>query len=307
MGASKVLVIGATGYMGKNVVAASAKLGHPTFALVRSATSNDPAKAQVLKAFQEAGVTLVVGDLADHASLVAALKQVDVVISTVGGMQIMDQTKILDAAKEVGTIKRFLPSEFGQDVDRIELDVEITKGLFNAKREIRRLCEKSGIPYTFVASGSYAGYYLAPIVQDLWAPPRAGKLTIFGDGKAKAIFVDEADISTFTVKCVDDPRTENKTLHIMPKENIMSQNEVTAIWEKKIGVTFDKEVLSTEGVLKSIQEMPFPDNLMRAIKYSIFVKGDQTFFTLGEHEVEATALYPDVKYTTVDEYLSRLV
>ncbi|CAM6090504.1 unnamed protein product [Calypogeia fissa] len=139
------------------------------------------------------------------------------------------RTSLSKAAKEVGTIKRFLPSEFGQDVDRIELDVEITKGLFNAKREIRRLREKSEIPYTFVASGSYAGYYLAPIVQDLWAPPRAVKLTIFGDGKAKAIFVDEADISTFTVKCVDDPRTENKTLHIMPKENIMSQNEVTAI------------------------------------------------------------------------------
>jgi hypothetical protein len=149
---------------------------------------------------------------------------------------------------------------------------------------------------------------LAPVVQDGWSPPREGKLTIYGDGNAKAIFLDEQDIGIFTVKSVDDPRAENKLLHIIPKENVASQNEVTAIWEKKIGHTFEKEVLPGEGVLKKISELGFPDDLMLAIKYSIFVKGDQTEgITFGEKDVEATALYPDVKYTTIDEYLSRLV
>ena len=46
------------------------------------------------------------GDLDDHASLVAALKQVDVVISTVGGEAILDgQLKLIAAIKEVGHIK----------------------------------------------------------------------------------------------------------------------------------------------------------------------------------------------------------
>jgi uncharacterized protein YbjT (DUF2867 family) len=46
------------------------------------------------------------GDLGDHASLVAALKQVDVVISTVGGEAILDgQLKLIAAIKEVGHIK----------------------------------------------------------------------------------------------------------------------------------------------------------------------------------------------------------
>lgn len=307
MVASKVLVVGATGYIGQHVVTASTKLGHPTFALVRSTTSSDPAKAALLKSFKDAGATLVVGDLSDNASLVAALKQVDVVISTVGGGQLLDQAKLLTAAKEAGTIKRFLPSEFGNDVDQIELDVEVTKDLFGAKRQIRRLVEQSGIPFTYVSAGSYAGYYLAPIVQDAWAPPKDGTLTIFGDGNAKAIFVDEADVGTFAIKAIDDPRTANKQLVIIPKENVLSQNELVALWEKKLGHIFEKEVLGKEAVLKSIGELPFPDNLLRAIKYSIFVKGDQTAFPLGESDVEATALYPDVKYTTVDEYLTRLV
>jgi uncharacterized protein YbjT (DUF2867 family) len=44
------------------------------------------------------------GDIQDHESLVAALKQVDVVISTVGGAQLRDQLKLIAAIKEVGHI-----------------------------------------------------------------------------------------------------------------------------------------------------------------------------------------------------------
>lgn len=102
---SKILVVGATGYLGRHVVAASARLGHPTFALVRDPAPSDPAKAQVLKDFQESGVTLVKGDLYDHGSLVSAVKAADVVISTLGALQIADQTKLIDAIKEAGNVK----------------------------------------------------------------------------------------------------------------------------------------------------------------------------------------------------------
>ena len=56
---SKILIIGGTGYMGKSVVEASAKAGHPTFALVRESTVNDPAKSQLIEKFKELGVKLV--------------------------------------------------------------------------------------------------------------------------------------------------------------------------------------------------------------------------------------------------------
>lgn len=41
----------------------------------------------------------------DHGSLVKAIKQVDVVISTVGRKQLLDQTKIISAIKVSGNIK----------------------------------------------------------------------------------------------------------------------------------------------------------------------------------------------------------
>jgi hypothetical protein len=49
--------------------------------------------------------TILQGDVGDHESILAALKQVDVVISTLSPTLIADQLKLIDAIKEVGHIK----------------------------------------------------------------------------------------------------------------------------------------------------------------------------------------------------------
>ena len=56
---SKVLIIGGTGYIGKFIVEASAKSGHPTFALVRESTVSDPVKGKIVENFKNLGVTLL--------------------------------------------------------------------------------------------------------------------------------------------------------------------------------------------------------------------------------------------------------
>nr|M1T9X3.1 RecName: Full=Phenylcoumaran benzylic ether reductase IRL1; AltName: Full=Isoflavone reductase-like 1; Short=GbIRL1; Short=IFR-like protein 1 [Ginkgo biloba]AGG40646.1 isoflavone reductase-like protein [Ginkgo biloba] len=306
MGKSRILIIGATGYIGRQVAKASAALGHPTLILVRETTASNPEKAQLLESFKSSGITIVHGSLEDHASLVEAIKKVDVVISTVGGAQIADQLNIIKAIKEVGTIKRFLPTEFGNDVDKTSA-VEPAKGLFALKVKIRRAIEAEGIPYTYVSSNCFAGYFLPNLGQPgLTAPPR-DKIVIFGDGNAKAVFVKEEDIGTFTIKSVDDPRTLNKTLYLRLPANTFSFNELVALWEKKIGKTLEKVYVPEEQVLKTIAETPFPGNIIISIAHSIFVKGDQTNFEIGDNGVEGSELYPDVKYTTVDEYLNQFV
>ena len=45
------------------------------------------------------------GDVLNHESLVNAIKQVDVVISTVGHALLADQVKIIAAIKEAGNVK----------------------------------------------------------------------------------------------------------------------------------------------------------------------------------------------------------
>lgn len=157
-----------------------------------------------------------------------------------------------------------------------------------------------------------------------------------------AVFNEEHDIGTYTIKAVDDPRTLNKILYIKPPKNTLSFNDLISLWEKKIGKSLEKTYIPKEQVLKLIQgmqmkkkpsvsfisvaffvwvfshisflvfmiasESEFPMNILLAINHSIFVNGDLTNFEIEpSFGVEASELYPEVKYTTIDEYLNRFV
>ncbi|KEH36168.1 putative eugenol synthase [Medicago truncatula] len=304
---SRILIIGGTGYIGKHIVEASVKVGHDTFALVRESTMADPTKAKLLHNFKTIGVNLVHGDLYDNESLVKAMKQVDVVISALSHTHAADQLKIIHAIKEAGNVKRFFPSEFGNDVDRVHA-VEPAKSVFSVKAQIRRMIEAEGIPYTYVSTNSFAGYFVPTFVQPGATGPPTDKVIILGDGNKKAVFNKEEDIGTYTIKAVDDPRTLNKILYLRPPKNIYSFNDVIALWEKKIGKTLEKIYVSEDKLLRDIEEKPFPDNVGLAICHSVFVKGDHTNFEIEpSFGVEASALYPDVNYTTLEECLDHFI
>nr|AIB06954.1 eugenol synthase [Vanda hybrid cultivar] len=301
---SKILIIGGTGYIGKHVVAASVKLGHPTFVLVRPSSASDPAKVGFLQGLTGAEVKVVHGDLNDYQSLLSAIKQVDIVISTVGGLQLADQVNIIKAIKEAGNIKRFLPSEFGLDPERVT-KIEPAASALAGKVAIRQAIKAEGIPYTIISNNYFAGYSLPTLAQ---ASPPVDKITIFGDGNTKGVFVDEDDIGIYTIKAANDPRTLNKIVYIRPPGCIYSHNELISLWEKKTGKTLERIYLSDEEIFKIIQEAPIPFNVIFALNYLVFVKGDCLSFEIDPSvAAEATELYPEVKYTTVEEYLSRVL
>ncbi|KAK4804890.1 hypothetical protein SAY86_004707 [Trapa natans] len=263
---SRILIIGATGYIGKFIAAASTKAGHPTFALIRESTLSNPDKANLVQEIKSSGIDIVPGDISDHDGLVKAIKEVDVVISTVGKDQLANQDKLIAAIKEAGNIKRFFPSEFGYFLPALSQP---------------RLAAK--------------------------APPR-DEVVILGDGNAKAIYNFEEDIASYTIRAVDDVRTLNKILYIRPPENIYSLNELVVLWEKKMGNTLERIYIPEEQVLKDIQESSGHNSMILSISHSVFVKGDQTNFEMKPSlGVEASQLYPDIKYLTVDEFLGRFV
>ena len=59
MADTKILFIGGTGYLGKFIVEASAKAGHPSFLLVRESSLSNPEKAPLYDKFKSLGVQLV--------------------------------------------------------------------------------------------------------------------------------------------------------------------------------------------------------------------------------------------------------
>ncbi|KAL3538980.1 hypothetical protein ACH5RR_002346 [Cinchona calisaya] len=303
---SKILIIGVTGSLGFDLAKASVQASHPTYGLVRDSAFSDPNKSQKLQILSDAGVTLLKGSLQDEESLVEAIKQVDVVICSIPSKLVLDQKLLVQAIKRAGCIKRFIPSEFGSDPDKTRVS-DLDYNFYSRKAEIRRLIEAEHIPYTYICCNFFMRYLLPSLVQPgLKSPPRE-KVTIYGDGTIKGVFVKQSDVAAFTIRSVDDPRTLNMALHLRPPGNVYSMNELVEIWETKIDKELQKTYISEEELLIKIKETPYPDNMELVFVYSAFVKGDQTYFDIeSSGRVEGTQLYPQLVYTTIIEYLDTL-
>ncbi|XP_008777499.1 isoflavone reductase homolog [Phoenix dactylifera] len=309
---SRILVVGGTGYLGRRIVRASLDDGHPTYVLYRREIGVDIDKVQILMSFKKQGAHLVEGSFSDHRSLVDAIKQVDVVICAISGVhfrsnQILLQLKLVDAIKEAGNIKRFLPSEFGMDPARMGHALAPGRVPFDDKMVVRKAIEDAGIPFTYVSANCFAGYFVGGLCQLGKIVPSRDSVCLLGDANVKAIFVDEDDIAMYTIKTIDDPRMLNKTLYIRPPENILSQREVVEAWEELIGKELSKSSISVEDFLANLKGQDLATQEGLAHFYHIFYEGCLTNFEIGDGGEEASQLYPEVTYTRVKDYLKQYV
>ncbi|KAJ1689576.1 hypothetical protein LUZ63_013731 [Rhynchospora breviuscula] len=268
----KILVIGGTGRFGKHVVDASIRANHATFVFTRPPATDDTEKKKILESFTSLGVELIFGTLHDYEMLLEAVKKVDVIISTLGSdpVQLELQTKIIKAIMEAGNIKRFIPSEFGMDPERVN-PVEPAKAVFMMKAQIRQMIKNYNMPHTIIRSHIFQNFYIPRLGQAEISPPIYDTVGIIGDGNAQVLYVNARDIATYVIKTVDDPRTLNKILYITPRS-------------------------------------PPPLSFQLSIAYSAYINGVQPNFNIDPSSaVEATELYPEVGYITVEEFMDSLL
>ncbi|PIA41457.1 hypothetical protein AQUCO_02200106v1 [Aquilegia coerulea] len=184
----KVLVVGGTGYIGKRIVKASLAQGHTTYVLLRPETAYDIDKLQMVLGFKEQGAILIEASFSDPASLLHAVKQVDVVICTMSGAHSQNltlQLKLVDAIKEAGNVKRFLPSEFGMDPSRMGHALEPGRDTFDKKMIVRKAIEDAGIPFTYVSANCFGGFFVGNLSQMGPFIPSRDKVCLYGDGSVK--------------------------------------------------------------------------------------------------------------------------
>jgi uncharacterized protein YbjT (DUF2867 family) len=145
---ARVLVVGATGGIGRRVVAAAQRHGLDVRALVR-----DVARAERVLP----GVDVVGGDLEQPESLTAAVRDVDAIVFTHGGNGSPDEARRID----YGGVANVLSALDGR-TPRIALMTSIGVSrqgrggageLLDWKRRSERLVRASGAPYTIVRPG----------------------------------------------------------------------------------------------------------------------------------------------------------
>ncbi|MQL99301.1 hypothetical protein Taro_032023 [Colocasia esculenta] len=306
---SSVLVVGGTGYLGKRFVRASLTAGHRTYVLHRPEIGMDIDKAQMLLSHKKEGAILVHGSFGDHQSLVDAVRNADVVICPISGVhhrshEILLQLKLVDAIKEAGNVKRFIPSEFGSDpLYNMQHCTNPAKVAFEDKMAVRKAIEEAGIPFTYILGNCTMGYFVSGLCQPGTLFPSRDSVCLHGDGNVKAIFVEEDDVAAYTIKCVDDPRTLNTTLVIRPPENTLSQREVVGMY---IGKELKKTSISKEGLLASMRDQPLAIQVGMGHYDNVFHDGCLCLELENQH-LEATELYPEIQYTRVQEYLKAFV
>uniref|UniRef100_A0ACD5TYQ5 Uncharacterized protein n=1 Tax=Avena sativa TaxID=4498 RepID=A0ACD5TYQ5_AVESA len=301
---SKVLVVGGTGFVGRRMVRASLAQGHRTFVLMRPEIGMDVEKLQLLLSFKARGAVLVEASMDDHRSLVAAVRQADVVVSAMGGSQLLLQLKLVEAIKEAGNVQRFLPSEFGVDPARMGHALEPGRVTFDDKMVIRKAIEEANIPHTYVSANCLGTFFAANLSQIGTLLPPKERVRVYGDGNVKVIFMDEDDVATYTIKSIDDPRTLNKTIYLRPPENILSQNEMIAKWERLSGKVLEKIPIPSDEFLASMKGADLAYQSVVGHFYHIFYEGCLTNFGI-ENDEEASLLYPEVQYTRMDMYMER--
>jgi uncharacterized protein YbjT (DUF2867 family) len=206
-----ILVTGATGNVGSEVVEQLVSAGHPVRVLVR----DERKVAHLAKQVQKA-----VGDLDKPETLPAAMQGIDKMFLVITGNGAVQTQNALAAAKQAGVRHIVKLSS-----STVRYPVKI--GEWHRERE--KLVAESGIASTFIRPGAFMANALR------WAPMIRSQAAVFQagtDGKTPAI--DEKDIASVSVVALTRPGHEGKSYEISGPVAISAAEQV-AILSKVLG------------------------------------------------------------------------
>jgi uncharacterized protein YbjT (DUF2867 family) len=228
-----ILVAGATGVLGSEIVRQLRADGRPVRALVRTTSSPDR-----IAELERSGVEIARGDLKDRASLDAAVRGVDTVISTVTTILTSQPGDSFDATDGAGT-RNLIDAAAAAGVNRfvyISFDTSQVPDspLTAAKRDVESHLRRSGLTYTVLQPGLFMESWLGPY---LFADPVAGTAKVYGEGTQGVRYVAVRDVAAMAVRCLAVPSARNATIPFGGPEAI-SQREAVQLFEKETGKPF---------------------------------------------------------------------
>jgi len=288
-----VLVVGASGNLGSKFAKELLKLKRSEVrVLVRSQNASTGEKQELIQELKQLGAQVVEGDVNSVDSLKKALTGVDAVISAVSGETLgQGQLNLLEAVKQTGTIKRFIPSEFGVDLDRVgkgKFFVLDTKIAFGEK------VAQTGIPYTIVSTSIFLTYLISPFMGIDVANAQVQVPGGVGDFKISTTHPD--DIAAITARLLYDTRARNA--HIQIASDTLTWNELISHLESAYGKKFERKAVSEEQLRQGIKTDANPRNVFSQVLLLESLLGN----TENNHAVNRE-WYPDIKTKKVNEYV----
>jgi uncharacterized protein YbjT (DUF2867 family) len=297
----KVLVVGATGTLGRQIVRRALDEGHEVRCLVRS--------AQRAGFLREWGVDLVRGNLTKPEMLPPALEGVDAVIDaatarpseSVKEVDWQGKVNLIQATQAAG-VKRFI------FISILNAEKFPHVPLMSVKRCTEKFLAESGLDYTVLQPCGFLqgliGQYAMPILE---------KQAIWVMGEAAPIaYMDTQDIAKFAVKALSTPATVNRSFPLAGTR-AWGAYEIIRLCERKCGQEAKISRISLD-LLRAIRKVAYffqwGWNFADRLAFVEVVAGsqpldapmDEVYATFGINKDEITTLEDYMQ-----EYFSRIM
>lgn len=292
-----ILVVGATGSLGGRITRGLLAQGKAVRFLDRrnpiSLELAQQGRANTAQSLIEAGAQAVYGDLKDRASLDAAVKGVDTVITTATATQrggddtipavdLEGTLNLIEAAKAAG-VKRFMYASIYGSIQGHPVP------LFSIKGTCEAALERSGMEYTILWPFVYMEIWIGMVVG---MPLMARQpITLIGQGDHHHNFVSEADVATFALTALCNPAAANQRIGI--------GGPASYTWTEVVNA-----VGAAMGAPLPVRYLPLGSQVpLLPPAASDLLNGMETFETFVD--MATTAPTYGLKLTTLDEFIRR--
>ncbi|MFF0412251.1 NAD(P)H-binding protein [Kitasatospora sp. NPDC004745] len=236
-----ILVIGATGSVGRHVASALAEGGYGVRALVR-----DPGRVPLPE-----GVEAVRGDLSAPETLAAALRGVDRVYLMWPGLPVEPRVVELIAAHAERVV--YLSADVADLAD------DEPAVIFH--QEIERLIRKSGVRWTFVRAIDFAGNTLG------WADQVRQGVVRWPYGRARRSLVHERDIADVAVRALTEDGHDGAR-HVVTGPESIAHAELVRLIGEELDIELRWEELAPAAAREQLTaawgDAAFVDSRLRA-------------------------------------------
>ncbi len=268
---SRVLVVGATGQLGRVIVQKLAAAGTPVRALARN--------HEKLAAIAGPGVEIAAVNLLNVPALNEACRGVGQIVSTANNnmgvgplspkrIDLAGHQNLCAAARNAGVRRLVYISARGIDQDS---PVDIFKVKWYIEDAIRR----SGVPHVIVRPTAFMDVWIDQILAD--GIRRKGKATIFGDGSAAGNYIAVDDVAEFIRAILAREEIVNEVIDIGGPSTV-SLNDLVTLIEKRLGSS-GKRTHIPAVALKLLPALvrPFNERAARLISLGAFASQSRPF------------------------------